>query len=85
MSITEVPTFIASDAEEGSMELNMIKAICKSWIDLIIEFLEEEKQLEDASEAIKLRLKTSWYTMKEGKLFRRSFDGTLCKCVREED
>ena len=55
------------------------------WTDPIRSYLENGAQPEDKGEARRLRLKAARYSMIEGELFRRSFDGPLLRCVREQD
>ena len=40
-------------------KVNMIELAVQSWIDSIVEFLERGKQLEEALETRKLRLKAA--------------------------
>ena len=55
------------------------------WMDLIIEFLAEDRVLDDESEANKIRQITSRYWLSANrKLYRRSFRGPYLLCLHPE-
>ncbi|GKV29297.1 hypothetical protein SLEP1_g38236 [Rubroshorea leprosula] len=52
-----------------------------SWTDLIVSFLRDGIVPEDRQEAMKLRKKTSRYTLVDGVLYKRSFSLPLLRCL----
>ena len=55
------------------------------WMDLIIEFLAEDRVLDDESEANKIhRIASRYWLSADRKLYRRSFGGPYLLCLHLE-
>ena len=80
-------------SNEYSGEVNMIEVEDKlepdvskeSWMDPIIDYLRNSKELEDKSQVRKLRIKAARYTLLDEVLYKKSFFGPLLRCVTKEE
>ena len=71
----------------GTIDMVKINQIREgpSWMDSIIQFLNEDILPEEKIEAEKIRRKgTSYWLSEDGKLYRRSFSGPYLLCVHPE-
>ncbi|XP_073014631.1 uncharacterized protein [Primulina eburnea] len=56
-----------------------------SWMTPIVEYIRDEKLPEDRAQAIKIKKQVPRFALLNNVLYRRSFQGTLLKCLSEEE
>ena len=80
-------------SNEYPLEVNMIEVedelgfeVSKEdWMDPIVDYLKNCKELEDKSQARKLRIKATKYTLLDEVLYKKSFFGPLLRRVTREE
>ena len=66
----------------AGVDVTMISTTKLCWMDLIIDFLTEDRVPDDEKEAKKIRQVTSWYWLSaDRKLYQRSFGGPYLLCL----
>ncbi|GKV37983.1 hypothetical protein SLEP1_g45941 [Rubroshorea leprosula] len=76
VEVLDEPSFMKPRMMEISTDPNT-----PSWTDPIVSFLQDGSILEDKQEAMRLRKKTSRYTLVDGVLYKRSFSLPLLRCL----
>ena len=76
---------MANNAITAGVDVAVISATGLCWMDLIINFLAEDRVPDDEKEAKKIRQLASRYWLSaDRKLYRRSFGGPYLSCLHPE-
>ena len=76
---------MADNASTARVDVAMISATRSCWMDLIIDFLAEDRVPDDEKEANKIRRVASRYWLSaDCKLYQRSFGGPYLLCLHPE-
>ena len=76
---------VAGDAGAAKVEVTTIATLGPCWMNLIIDFLAEDRIPDDEKEANKIRRVAARYWLsRDQKLYRRSFGGPYLLCLHPE-
>ena len=76
---------MAGDEGAARVEVTTVTTLGPSWMNPIIDFLADDRILDDEKEANKIRRVAARYWLsKDWKLYRRSFGGPYLLCLHPE-
>ena len=76
---------VAGDVGTAGVKVTAITTFGPCWMDPIIDFLAEDRILDNEKEANKIRrVATRYWLSKDQKLYRRSFGGPYLLCLHPE-
>ena len=83
--IREPSISVKSIQDQARVEVAKVAVANSCWMNLIIDFLTEDKVPDDEDEAKKIRRVAPWYWLSSNhKLYRRSFAGPYILCLHPE-
>ena len=61
--------------------MNQVYDIHGNWMESIFKYLDAEELPDDELQAHQIRIKSAQYSMIEGQLYRRSYNGPYLRCL----